>query len=78
MEVQENPKVDEETKHLFRKAVEEIRSLRRQNELLSARTEMFDAVMCLLHTKPAVQTQGMGLDVVAEIEHKLYQWRDLR
>ncbi|MFA9263109.1 MAG: hypothetical protein ACEQSB_07270 [Undibacterium sp.] len=58
--------------------MEEIRSLRRQNELLSARTEMFDAVMCVLHTKPAVRVEGQAIDIVGEIEHQLHMWRDIR
>ncbi len=57
----------EETQ-LLQDAAFEIKSLRRQNDLMSARLQMFDAIMLLLHTEPAHQSQGMSPDIVAQIE----------
>ncbi len=53
---------------LLKNAAMEIKILRRQNELKSARLDMFDSVMKLLHTKPAMESQGMSPDLVWEIE----------
>lgn len=38
--------------YLLRDASSEIKSLRRQNELMAARLEMFDTMMRLFHTTP--------------------------
>lgn len=53
---------------LLANAAEEIRSLRRENELMRARLEMFDAINCILHTQAASRSQGMSPDLVWEIE----------
>lgn len=56
---------------LLKSAAVEITSLRRQNELMSARLDMFDKCMILLHTTPAYPSQGMSVDIVWEIEKHL-------
>lgn len=53
---------------LLKSAAEEIKSLRRQNELMSARLDMFDRIFVLLHTSPSYPGQGMSVDIVWEIE----------
>lgn len=56
---------------LFNEAAFEIKSLRRQNEIMRARLDMFDAINAMLHTDVARQSQGMAPDVVYEIEKYL-------
>ena len=53
---------------LLKEAVNEIRSLRSQNQLMSARLDMFDSMMAVLHTDVARKSQGMSPDLVWEIE----------
>lgn len=58
----------EETKDILLRAVDEITSLRRQNELMNAKLEMFDSLMLVLNTQPAYpRTQGMSPDIVWEM-----------
>lgn len=53
---------------LFREAISEIKSLRRKNELMKARLDMFDSINAILHTKVAEQNEGMSPDLVYQIE----------
>lgn len=53
---------------LLQQAVGEIRTLRSQNQLMSARLDMFDSMMAVLHTDVARKSQGMSPDLVWEIE----------
>jgi len=54
---------------LLQSAVSEIRSLRKQNELMSARLEVFDNIMRMFHTSPNWGNSGMmHPDIVYEIE----------
>lgn len=53
---------------MLKEATFEIKSLRRQNELMRARLDMFDAMNAILHTQVASQSQGMSLDLVWKIE----------
>lgn len=53
---------------LLNEAAFEIKILRRQNELMKARLDMFDAINMMLHTEVARQSQGMSPDVVWAIE----------
>jgi hypothetical protein len=53
---------------LLKQAVSEIRMLRSQNQLMSARLEMFDSLMLVLHTDVARRGQGMSPDLTWEIE----------
>ncbi len=63
----------EEELKMLSEAANEIRSLRRQNELMSARLEVFDSMMTVLHTPIAVKSQGMSPDLVWKIEKFLNQ-----
>lgn len=53
---------------LLQEAAQEIKNLRSQNQLMSARLEMFDNMMAVLHTDVARKSQGMSPDLVWEIE----------
>lgn len=56
---------------MLREAANEIRSLRRQNELMSARLDVFDSMMAVLHTPIAIKSQGASPDLVWKIEKYL-------
>lgn len=59
---------------LLQRALGEIKTLRSQNKLMSARLDMFDAVMSALHGKPAHASEGlMHPDIAYEIEKHLSQ-----
>jgi len=58
----------ERSNNLLKQAVVEIKQLRRQNELQSARLQMFDAIQVMLHTEPKYPSQGMSPDLTWEIE----------
>lgn len=53
---------------LLKQATSEIKMLRGQNQLMSARLDMFDNMMSVLHTDVARKSQGMSPDLVWEIE----------
>ena len=53
---------------MLKEAVFEIKSLRRQNELMKARLDMFDAINAILHTQVATRNEGMSPDLVWKIE----------
>lgn len=56
-------------KELLQSALNEIQSLRNQNQLMRARLDMFDAVMSALHGSPASEGSGMmHPDVAYEIQ----------
>lgn len=46
----------------------EILSLRKANELLSAKVEMIDLFACVLNTQPASKRVGESIDVAFELE----------
>lgn len=56
---------------MLREAANEIKNLRRQNELMSARLDVFDSMMAVLHTPIATKSQGMSPDLVWKIEKYL-------
>lgn len=60
-----------QAKHLLSMAADEIKRLRRENELMSARLDMFDACQAMLHTKVAHREYGASPDVVHMIETHL-------
>jgi hypothetical protein len=62
-----------EARVLLAQAAEEISRLRRQNELLAARVEVMDLFACVLHTRPAGQSQGYAEDLVWKIRAALEQ-----
>lgn len=57
-----------ESIRLLSEAASKIKMLRRENELMRARLEMFDAMMQLLYTRPALSGGGLEPDLVHEIE----------
>ena len=61
-----------DNKELLQRALGEIKSLRKRNELMTARLDMFDAVMSALHGQPAHNQSGlMHPDIVYELEKAL-------
>lgn len=59
-------------KELLERSLSEINSLRRQNELMRTRLDMFDSVMSALHGQPATQRDGlMAPDVAYELRKKI-------
>lgn len=46
----------------------EIEQLRRRNEILSAKVEVFDSMMQMLHTRPAERPQACAPDVAFELQ----------
>lgn len=61
---------------LLKEAAIEIKMLRRQNEIMSARLGVFDDLMSMLNTSPAYKTQGMSPDVVYAIERAVSNFED--
>lgn len=64
-------------KHTLELAREEILSLRRRNEILSAKVEVMELFALALNTRPAYPTQGMGEDAVYYLQKKLDEIRDV-
>lgn len=58
----------ERSLELLRAAKNEINFIRKQNELMKARLDMFDSVVNLLQTNITRPLQGMAIDLCAEIE----------
>lgn len=58
---------------LLNEAVLEIKSLRRRNEIMSARLDMFDSINAMLHTRIAENSQGMSPDLCWKIERFVNQ-----
>lgn len=56
---------------MLQAAANEIKSLRRQNQMMAARLEVFDNCMLLLKTRPDYPSQGMSPDLVWSIETHL-------
>lgn len=54
--------------NLMAEAQNEINQLRRRNEILSAKVEVMDAFMCVLHTSPAQRgVMGQSVDVAWQL-----------
>lgn len=60
--------MNHDDKRLLETAVSEIRHLRKQNELMGARLDMFDKMMILFHTPPCFPGGGYSPDLTYEIE----------
>lgn len=60
----------------LKEAQREITQLRRKNEILSAKVEVMDSFMCVLHTAPAQHTQGFAPDVVFAMEKHIAKLED--
>lgn len=63
-----NTEIMNEEIQTLKESVEEIKTLRSQNELMGARLDMFDTMTALLHTQVASRNQGMAPDLVYQIE----------
>lgn len=63
--------MDQQLRHILIDAKEEIRTLRRSNEILSAQMDMVNLFAQVLNTKPAERVQCMSTDVCFEIEKAL-------
>lgn len=57
-----------EEQQLLEKSASEIRMLRSQNQVLSARLNMFDQMMVLLNTQPHQVFAAAGRDIAYEID----------
>ena len=55
-------------KDLLKRAAAEIRYLRRENELLSAKVEMIELFSCVFYTAPAPAERQMGEDVAYRLD----------
>ena len=62
---------NDNNKVLLKDAVSEIRMLRRQNEIMGARLNMFDDMMTLFRTPPLYPGPGMSPDLTYAIEKHL-------
>jgi len=60
----------------LKEAQREIQQLRRRNEILSAKVEVMDSFMCVLHTAPAQQSQAFSPDVVFAMEKHIAKLED--
>jgi hypothetical protein len=60
--------MEDGSKELLQRASGEIKSLRSQNQLMSARLDMFDKMMVLLNTEPRHQGVGMSEDIAWAID----------
>lgn len=59
---------------LLERALVEIKSLRKKNELMTARLEMFDSVMSALHGQPAYSRIGLvAPDIVYDLTKAINQ-----
>jgi hypothetical protein len=56
---------------LLRSAANEIRDLRRRNELLNAKVEMIDLFACVLQTQAASRSVGASPDVAWALDKKV-------
>lgn len=60
-------------KETLTSAIAEIRSLRRHNEILSAKVEMIDLFAQVLNTRAAERSHGGSPDIAWEIEKAISQ-----
>ncbi len=60
-----------DNQHTVETAIEEIRRLRRTNEILSAQVEVMELFACVLHTKPASQSRGETEDIAWSLQKML-------
>lgn len=60
--------MEKEALSLLNQSVSEIKQLRKHNELMAARLDVFDKMMLLLNTAPNYQSQGQTIDLVWQIE----------
>ncbi len=53
---------------LLREAAEEIRRLRRENEILRAKVEVMDLFAVVINTQPAFRSQPMCVDIAWQLD----------
>lgn len=58
---------------LLKAASAEIKDLRRQNDLMKARLNMFDDMMLLIRTSPTYPSQGYSEDLAWAIDNHLHE-----
>lgn len=56
-------------------AIHELRDLRRSNDIMYARLNMFDNIMSLFHTTPDRKSESMSPDVVWKLEQLIEKER---
>jgi hypothetical protein len=61
----------ESLKPLLEQARDEILTLRRQNEILSAKVETMELFACVLRTQPAAILQGYSEDIAWKLEREI-------
>ena len=62
-----NNKLKSEEIELFEQAKAEIKILRHQNQIMSARLEMFDSMSLIFNTVPNIKQEGYCPDIVSII-----------
>lgn len=60
--------MNENAKAVARAAADEIRALRRQNEVLAAKVHMIEFFESVLHTRPAMASQPYAEDVAWKLD----------
>lgn len=60
-----------EEKDTLQRAINEIRDLRRTNEILSAKVEVMELFALVLNTKPNYPTQGMSEDIAWRMQKRV-------
>ena len=60
--------MEQRTKETLKTAVEEIRWLRHQNELLAAKVDTMELFALVLRTRPEYAPRGEGVDIAHELE----------
>lgn len=64
-------------KELLERASSEIKGLRAQNQLMSARLDVFDSIMLMFGSTPAYRGQGiMHPDIVHELDKAIELFRE--
>ncbi len=56
---------------LLQGAINEIRQLRNQNQIMGARLQMFDDMMLLLRTPPNIPGRGCSPDIIYDLEKQI-------
>lgn len=73
MKTSDRKNSDGAMKSLLLETMHEIRTLRRQNEILSAKVEMIDLFATVLYTKPHEPIVGMSEDVAWKLQRAIDQ-----
>lgn len=68
----------EDTEHLLRNAIHEIRGLRHRNEILEAKVGMIELFSAVLHAQVTYAPTGASPDVAHALERKIEELREAR